>query len=79
MRLAETFKQAGYGGVAYKSAFGVDGYNIALFNPDVARVVNCGLFRVKEIQPTFEAADDFWFMQEPPGDAPSEPLPATGS
>lgn len=77
--LAETFKQAGYGGVAYKSAFGKDGYNIALFNPDVAKVVNCGLFRVKEIELTFEAADDFWFMREPTGEAPSEPTSATGS
>jgi len=63
--LAETFKRAGYGGVAYKSNFGADGYNIALFDPGVAQVVNCGLFRVKGIEPAFDEADPFYFVGEP--------------
>jgi hypothetical protein len=63
--LAELFKSAGYDGVVYKSNFGEDGYNIALFDPGAADLVNCGLFEVKAIEATFKQADDFYSMPDP--------------
>jgi hypothetical protein len=64
--LAELFKKAGIEGVVYKSNFGDDGFNIALFDPEAADLVNCGLFEVKTMQLTFSEADQFYFITEPP-------------
>ncbi|MBO3759430.1 RES family NAD+ phosphorylase [Ciceribacter sp. L1K22] len=47
--LAELFRSLGYDGVAYKSAFGEDGYNVAIFNIDDFEVGRCRLFQVKNI------------------------------
>jgi RES domain len=63
--LAELFKNEGIEGVVYKSNFGDDGFNIALFNPDAADLMNCGLFEVKTIQLTFTEADQTYFVNEP--------------
>jgi RES domain-containing protein len=47
--LTELFRSLGYDGVAYKSAFGEDGYNVAIFNIDDFEVGWCRLFQVKDI------------------------------
>ena len=47
--LSELFRSLGYDGVAYKSAFGEDGYNVAIFNIDDFEVGWCRLFQVKDI------------------------------
>lgn len=60
--LAELFKSAGFDGVVYKSNFGEDGYNIALFDPNAADLINCGLFELKAIEPTFKESDNFYFV-----------------
>lgn len=57
--LAELFKQAGADGVVYKSKFGDDGFNIALFDPASADLINCGLFQVEGLQFSFKEADQF--------------------
>lgn len=64
--LAELFKRAGADGVVYKSNFGDDGFNIALFDPSVADLVTCGLFEVEAVQLTFKQADDFYYVAEEP-------------
>ena len=64
--LAELFKHAGADGVVYKSNFGEDGFNIALFDPSAADLINCGLFEVKGVQLTFREADQFYFVTDPP-------------
>jgi hypothetical protein len=38
--IAELFKSAGYDGLVYKSLLSEDGFNLALFNLDVADVIN---------------------------------------
>lgn len=60
--LAEVFKRAGADGVVYKSNFGEDGFNISLFDPSAADLVNCGLFEVEAVQITFKQADDFYYV-----------------
>ena len=47
--LAELFRSLGYDGVAYRSAFGEDGYNVAIFDIDHFEVGWCRLFQVKDI------------------------------
>ena len=70
--LAELFKSAGFDGVVYKSNFGEDGYNIAIFDPDAADLASCGLFEVKTIQATFSQADDFYYVKAKAATSPPE-------
>ncbi len=58
--LAELFKRAGADGVVYKSNFEEDGFNISLFDPSAADLVDCGLFEVKAIHMTFKESDNFY-------------------
>lgn len=46
--LAETFRQAGFDGIAYHSALG-PGHSLAIFDLNSADVVRCQLFRVKSV------------------------------
>jgi RES domain-containing protein len=48
--LTDLFKAEGYDGVVYKSLLSDDGYNVALFNLDHAKVANCSLYRLNSIQ-----------------------------
>jgi hypothetical protein len=66
--LAELFKHAGADGVVYKSNFGDDGFNIALFDPAAADLINCGLFEVKGMTLTFDEVDQFYQVVEKPAD-----------
>ena len=56
--LAELFRSLGYSGVAYKSAFGEDGYNVAIFNIDDFEVGRCQLFKIKDIAHKYEPLPD---------------------
>jgi RES domain-containing protein len=60
--LAELFRREGYDGVAYKSAFGEKGFNIALFDLDAAQLLNCGLYRVDSLSYRFSEADNPYFV-----------------
>jgi hypothetical protein len=51
--LAELFKAEGYDGIGYRSSLG-SGHNVALFDLDVANLVICLLFEVKDISFKFE-------------------------
>lgn len=56
--LAELFRSLGYDGVAYKSAFGEDGYNVAIFNIGDFEVGWRRLFKVKDIMHKIEQQPD---------------------
>ena len=60
--IAELFKKAGYDGIAYRSNFGENGHNIALFDIDAAELLNCGLHQVDSVKMKFSGADNpsFW-------------------
>ncbi len=53
--LAETFRRAGFDGIAYHSALGL-GHNVAIFDLNGADVVRCQLFRVKSVSIVSEEA-----------------------
>lgn len=62
--LAEVFRSAGYDAIGYKSQFGENGFNIVVFNPDDADVINCAPYRVKRLDVSFEEMGDRWFRSE---------------
>lgn len=62
--LAEVFRNAGYDAIGYKSQFGESGFNIAVFNPDDAEVINCAPYRVKRLDVSFEEMGNRWFRSE---------------
>ena len=62
--LAELFKAEGYDGIAYKSAFGDNGYNTVLFDPNDAELTFCRLHQAKSIKVEFEeCANPYWSAQ----------------
>ena len=61
--LAELFCEKGYDGLVYRSQFGEEGYNICLFDAEVAEVVNAAPYRVTEIAIEFEEIGDRWFSK----------------
>jgi hypothetical protein len=63
--LAELFKKDGADGVVYKSNFGDDGFNIALFDPEAADLINCCLFEVETVRPVFKESGDSYSVSAP--------------
>ena len=59
--IAELFKSEGFDGIAYKSAFGDDGYNIALFDIADAELTYCNLCKVTAAEYSFKEEDNpYW-------------------
>ena len=54
--IAELLKKANYDGISYRSNFGENGYNIALFDIDSAKLLNCRLYQVDAINMKFSQA-----------------------
>ncbi len=62
--IAELFKSKGFDGVVYKSML-ADGYNIALFEPESAKIINCFLYEAKKISFKFsESANPYFIRRE---------------
>ena len=57
--IAELFKKANFDGIAYRSNFGQNGYNIALFDIDTAELINCRLYQVDAVKMKFSVASNF--------------------
>lgn len=62
--IAELFKRDGCDGMAYRSAFGKPGYNIALFDLDAARLINCQLYEAKSLKFEFQEVWNMYFVKE---------------
>lgn len=63
--IAEFFKSHEFDGIAYQSAFqsmSGEGHNIALFDPDAADMINCGLEEATEINFRFDQAANPYFI-----------------
>ena len=61
--ISELFKSEGYDGIAYKSTFGDDGYNIALFNLSDAELIACTLHEVKSLEFSFAQIDNSYWLE----------------
>lgn len=62
--IAELFKNEGFDGIAYKSAFGKRGYNIALFDPADAEITSCTLYTAKSLKFRFEQSSNPYSVEE---------------
>lgn len=62
--LAEAFRRHGYDGIVYKSLLNGGGVNIALFDPEAADLMNCGLYKASSVSFDFEQADNPYFRIE---------------
>lgn len=60
--LADLFRSKGYDGVAYKSVFGADGYNIALFDIVSAVQLNYFLYKTSKIDFEFSESANPYFI-----------------
>lgn len=61
--IAETFRKAGYDGIAYRSAL-AKGFNIAIFDVDAADVINCGVYEVKALRYEIDEIANRYFVAE---------------
>ncbi|MBZ9857071.1 RES family NAD+ phosphorylase [Mesorhizobium sp. CA13] len=65
--LSELFRDAGYDAIVYKSQFGEEGFNIVLFNPNDAYILNCAPYEVTGLELSFKQSGDHWFTKQPEG------------
>lgn len=59
--ISEYFKEQGYDGLVYRSAF-AGGYNLVLFDLSAAELVNCSLYEVKEINLKVKRTGEQYFV-----------------
>lgn len=60
--LAELFRDAGYDAIVYRSQFGQNGYNVALFNIDDAEAVAGEPYRVTTIDVGYDVIGRTWAL-----------------
>jgi RES domain-containing protein len=60
--IAELFKSEGYDGIVYKSLLSDDGFNLALFNLDDAKVIHCELYKLDSIKFTGTKTGNEYFV-----------------
>lgn len=59
--LAELFRDAGYDAVIYRSQFGENGHNIAIFDLEDAKILNCAPYEVEAIEVKYKQIAGEWF------------------
>ena len=61
--LSECFKNAGYDGIVYKSSFTKEGYNVALFDSKVTRLLGTQLFDIESITYDYRESANPYFCE----------------
>jgi RES domain-containing protein len=59
--IAELLRINKYNGIAYRSQFDPDGFNVALFDLDDAQQTECHLYRATDVKTTFDGPWDGYF------------------
>lgn len=62
--ITETFKLNGFDGIAYRSSYGEDGFNVALFDVAAADVINYCLYRIKDVSVTLSEQENPYFISK---------------
>lgn len=62
--IAEALRLQDYDGVAYKSGYGENGFNIALFDVSAAELRSCGLHRVDKMSISLTMEGNPYFVTE---------------
>jgi hypothetical protein len=58
--LADLFRSEGFDGLVYKSPFGEEGFNMALFDLSSAKLKNCFLYKTKKVQYEFSDTGEYY-------------------
>lgn len=67
--IADVFRTQKFDGLAYRSSFGTDRYNIALFDINAADLVMCRLYEIRDVQLRYtETANPYFVQNKPPSD-----------
>ena len=61
--IAEIFRAEGFDGLGYRSAFGADRFNIALFDLDAGRLVRCSLHEIRDVKLDHAEMANPYFMK----------------
>ncbi len=61
--IAEYIKSKGYDGIVFKSSL-ANGHNIALFDLESARLLNCAIHKVKSLSFDFDQADNMYYVNQ---------------
>ena len=64
--LAELFRSLDYEGLIYRSNFGDEGYNFALFDLNAAKPVNAAPYRVTGVDVSFVECGNRWYLRKDP-------------
>ena len=62
--IAEIFLDQGFDGLAYKSGLSENGYNVALFDLNMAEFSSCQLFDVTSVEYEFKEHSNSWFLRD---------------
>jgi hypothetical protein len=62
--IAEAFHKEGFDGVAYRSSFGTDRFNLAIFELDAASIVMNELHEIKDVEFKFEQTANPYYVQK---------------
>lgn len=67
--IAEVFRNEGFDGLAYRSAFGTDQFNIALFDLDAAELTMCSLHEIRDVELKHaETTNPYYVKQDAKGE-----------
>ncbi|MEJ8570401.1 RES family NAD+ phosphorylase [Microbaculum marinum] len=61
--IAEIFRAEGFDGLGYRSAFGTDHFNIALFDLDAGKLVKCSLHEIRDVKLDHAETTNPYFVQ----------------
>jgi hypothetical protein len=61
--IAETFRAEGFDGVAYRSSFGTDRFNVALFALDATELEMCSIYEIRDVTLDYKMADNPYYVQ----------------
>ncbi|TIW21771.1 MAG: RES domain-containing protein [Mesorhizobium sp.] len=61
--IAEAFHREGFDGVAYRSSFGTDRFNLAIFDLDAASIVMNELHEIKDVEFKFDQTANPYYVQ----------------
>jgi len=61
--IAEFFRSRGLDGLAYRSAMGGAGHNVALYDPGIAEVIKCDLVTIKGVHFDYLEADNPYYIR----------------
>jgi hypothetical protein len=68
--IAETFRAEGFDGLAYRSAFGSNRFNVALFDLDATELLTCSLQEIRDVKFRHEETANPYYVQHDAEGAP---------